>query len=166
MYRKFSDIPYTTLGEGGPSLDIYLPEVGEGPFPVVVYFHGGSYTKGDKSEEKRLAYALPMLKGGYAVAALNYSLAPKERFPKPIVEGKAAVRFLRAHASSSVFSLSASINRMVYLLFSNSINPHRLFSFLKTEVQFRPTSIPSRVCGLRFLRKSRAYCTSRICSWI
>ncbi len=99
MYRKFSDIPYTTLGGGGPALDIYLPEVGEGPFPLVVYFHGGSYTKGDKNEEKRLVYALPMLKGGYAVAALNYSLAPKERFPKPIVEGKAAVRFLRAHAA-------------------------------------------------------------------
>ncbi|MGI6150836.1 MAG: alpha/beta hydrolase fold domain-containing protein [Christensenellales bacterium] len=99
MYRKFCDIPYTTLGEDGPALDIYLPEVGEGPFPVVVYFHGGSYTKGDKSEEQRLAYALPMLKGGYAVAALNYSLAPKARFPRPIVEGKAAVRFLRAHAA-------------------------------------------------------------------
>ncbi len=103
MYRKFSNIPYTTLGEAGPALDIYLPEEGEGPFPVVVYFHGGSYTRGDKSEPERLAYALPMLKGGYAVASLNYSLAPATKFPSPVVEGKAAVRFLRAHAAT--FSL-------------------------------------------------------------
>jgi len=106
MYRKFSDIPYTALGAKGPALDIYLPEEGEGPFPVVVYFHGGSYTRGDKSEGKRLAYALPMLTGGYAIAALNYSLAPGANFPRPVVEGKAAVRFLRAHAAE--FSLDPS----------------------------------------------------------
>ncbi|MGI6192182.1 MAG: alpha/beta hydrolase fold domain-containing protein [Christensenellales bacterium] len=103
MYRKFCDIPYTALGESGPALDIYLPEVGEGPFPVVVYFHGGAFTRGDKGEEHRLAFALPMLKGGYAVATLNYSLAPQARFPRQVAEGKAAVRFLRAHAAE--FSL-------------------------------------------------------------
>lgn len=99
MYRKFCDIPYTILGEDGPALDIYLPEVGEGPFPVALFFHGGSFTKGDKGEEQCLAFALPMLKGGYAVASVNYTLAPKARFPRPIAEGKAAVRFLRAHAA-------------------------------------------------------------------
>jgi len=99
MNRKFCDIPYTTLGEDGPALDIYLPEEGEGPFPVAVFFHGGAFTGGDKAGGRCLAFALPMLKGGYAVASVNYSLAPQARFPRPIAEGKAAVRFLRAHAA-------------------------------------------------------------------
>ena len=31
-------------------LDIYLPEHGEGPFPVFLYVHGGAFAIGDKRD--------------------------------------------------------------------------------------------------------------------
>jgi len=94
--RKFLDIPYA---DRSPSqkLDIYLPDEGNGPFPVIVSIHGGAFLGCDKADMQ----VTPMLEGlkrGYAVVAVNYRLSWEAKFPALVHDGKAAVRWIRAHA--------------------------------------------------------------------
>lgn len=75
-------------------LDLYVPE-GAGPFPVVVWIHGGAWVAGDKNHPR----ALPLLVSqGFAVASINYRLAQHEPHPAQINDCKNAVRWLRKHA--------------------------------------------------------------------
>lgn len=76
-------------------MDIYFPASG-GPWPVVMYVHGGSWMRGDKSEA--LMFANGMTAQGYLVVSINYRLYPPHQFPAMIEDVKCAVRSLRAHA--------------------------------------------------------------------
>ncbi len=79
------------------SLDVYLPDEGDGPFPVILHLHGGGFASGDKRDIHLLAY-LDGLKRGYAVASINYRLSGEAIFPAGLQDIKAAIRWLRAHA--------------------------------------------------------------------
>lgn len=96
--NKHLDVAY-----GGPwetqKLDLYLPNDGEGPFPVILAIHGGGFMEGDKTGED----IEPMLEGvnrGYAVAAVNYRLSGEALFPAAISDVKAAVRYVKANAEA------------------------------------------------------------------
>ena len=94
--RKWLDLAY---GNESPSqkLDIYLPEQGDGPFPVIVALHGGAFAGGDKSEMQ----ITPMMSGlqqGYAVVPINYRLSGEAQFPSPVQDSKSAIRYLRMNA--------------------------------------------------------------------
>jgi acetyl esterase/lipase len=94
--RKFLDLAYAHLSPA-QKLDIYLPDEGEGPFPVILSIHGGGFMGGDKGDMP----IMPMLEGlkrGYAVVGVNYRLSGEARFPALVYDGKAAVRWIRAHA--------------------------------------------------------------------
>lgn len=94
--RKLLDIPYAHLSPA-QRLDIYLPDEGEGPFPVILSIHGGAFMMGDKADVQLLPF-LEGLKRGYAVVAVNYRLSWEARFPALIHDVKAAVRWIRANA--------------------------------------------------------------------
>jgi acetyl esterase/lipase len=83
-------------------LDFYYPTAesldSTDPFPVVLYVHGGGWSKGDKTD--LAAYREALNEKGIAVAAVNYSLAPASVFPTNIEDIKCAVRYLRANARS------------------------------------------------------------------
>ena len=64
--------------------------------PIVVLIHGGSWRSGDHSELPALNRYLAAR--GYAVAAIEYRLAPKHPFPAARDDVRAAVRFLIGHA--------------------------------------------------------------------
>jgi acetyl esterase/lipase len=94
--RRFLDIAYAHLSPA-QGLDIYLPDEGDGPFPVIVSIHGGAFMGCDKADLQ----VLPMLEGlerGYAVVAINYRLSGEARFPALVHDAKAAVRWIRASA--------------------------------------------------------------------
>ena len=63
--------------------------------PAIIYFPGGGFTSAehDKFIEMRMALA----EAGFVVAAAEYRTVP-DVFPAPVVDGKAAVRYLREHA--------------------------------------------------------------------
>ncbi len=86
-------------------MDIYLPNDGAGPFPVILFAHGGGYFAGDKGDYETYP-PLEGLKRGYAVCAINYTLSGEALFPRQIQEGKAALRFIRANAAR--YSLDTS----------------------------------------------------------
>ncbi|MFA6240233.1 MAG: alpha/beta hydrolase [Candidatus Hydrogenedentales bacterium] len=98
IQRKWIDIPYATVSPF-QKLDIYLPNEGSGPFPVIVSIHGGGFSFGDKFGGD-LRPALTGLARGYAVAAVNYRLSGEAPFPAQINDVKAAIRFLRANAAN------------------------------------------------------------------
>jgi acetyl esterase/lipase len=95
--RKWLNIPYTNL-PNSQLLDVYLPETGDGPFPVVIYIHGGGFVKGSKDDHKSATIALNGLDRGYAVVMMNYTLSLDASFPTQIHEVKAAIRWVKANA--------------------------------------------------------------------
>jgi acetyl esterase/lipase len=99
--RKYQDVPYAGLSRA-QKLDIYLPETGDGPFPVIVSIHGGAFMGCDKSDAQVMP-ALEGLKRNYAVVAVNYRLSWEAIFPALVQDAKAAVRWIRAHAGKYHF---------------------------------------------------------------
>lgn len=94
--RKFLDIPYAQESPN-QRLDIYLPEDGDGPFPTVIFVHGGAFILGDK-RDTQFYQAIDGIKRGYAVVSLEYRLAFEAKYPAAVFDVKAAVRYLRANA--------------------------------------------------------------------
>ena len=97
--RKWLDIPYASLSPS-QNLDIYLPDEGNGSFPVIIYLHGGAFSIGDKRD----IYVLNILKSiehGYALVRANYRLSGEATFPAGIQDAKAAIRWVRANSKKN-----------------------------------------------------------------
>jgi len=80
------------------TLDLYIPNAAAThPLPIAMFVHGGGMTSGDKAGiDPGLLNALAS--AGYAVASINYRLAPRFKFPAQIEDVKCAIRYLRANA--------------------------------------------------------------------
>lgn len=100
------DVTYGKAGDVELKLDIAVPE-GEGPFPAIVFIHGGGWYAGNRQAYK--AAISEAAKRGYVAATITYRLmkfdeAKKETttaepiFPAQIHDAKAAIRWLRANA--------------------------------------------------------------------
>src|SRR5579859_7453445 len=76
-------------------LDLHVPE-GTQACPVVVYAHGGGFVDGSR----RCGPWAFLLQAGYAVASVDYRLAAEAKFPFPIHDLAAAVRWVRANAQA------------------------------------------------------------------
>lgn len=95
--RKYLDLPYETVSPA-QRLDLYLPDEGDGPFPLVVHLHGGGFGMGDKRDDHMDTY-LQGLKHGYALASVEYRLSGEAIFPAAVLDCRAAFRWLRLHAA-------------------------------------------------------------------
>ncbi|MCX8031849.1 MAG: alpha/beta hydrolase [Thermoleophilia bacterium] len=94
--RKWLDIPYASQSPS-QALDIYLPDGGDGPFPVIFHIHGGAFAFGDKRDAAVEPF-LTALEQGYAVVSANYRLSGEAVFPAALKDLKTALRWLRARA--------------------------------------------------------------------
>jgi acetyl esterase/lipase len=94
--RKWIDIAYANQSQA-QKLDIYLPEEGDGPYPVILSIHGGAFKSGDKGDGQVNAM-LEGLKRGYAVVSVNYRLSGEAIWPAQIQDVKAAIRWIRANS--------------------------------------------------------------------
>lgn len=93
-YTSYPGITYSQPNGTALNLDLYVPD-GVGPFPVVVWIHGGSWMYGDRFNPP----ALPLTGRGYAVASIEYRLSTQAIFPAQVQDAKASIRWLRAHAN-------------------------------------------------------------------
>ena len=96
--RKFLDVAYASQSDK-QKLDIYLPDEGVGPFPVVIFVHGGAFWGGER-RDFQISYVIDGIRRGYAVVSLEHRLSNEAKFPLPLYDVKAAVRFLRANAAT------------------------------------------------------------------
>jgi acetyl esterase/lipase len=95
-----TDVVYGLADGQALKLDFAKPVLCRGQsVPLIVYIHGGGWRSGDKSGVFDLSVAKMGFELGFAVASINYRLAPKYHFPAPINDCKLAVRFLRANAA-------------------------------------------------------------------
>ena len=83
----------------GPAGDIpirtYTP-AGDGPFPVLVFLHGGGWTIGDLDTHDHPARTL-CAEAGVVVVSVDYRLAPEHPFPAALDDAWAAVRWVAEH---------------------------------------------------------------------
>lgn len=77
-------------------LDLYGGAIAGARRPLVVMIHGGSWSGGDRTQLPAIAQRLAH--DGYAVASIDYRLAPEHPFPAAYDDVRAAVDWMRAHA--------------------------------------------------------------------
>jgi acetyl esterase/lipase len=89
-------ITYARPGGQILKLDMARPEVGNGPYPVVVTLFGGGWISGSRTGMRgRIRY---IASHGYVAVAPSYRLAPQHPFPAAVADVRECVRWLRRHA--------------------------------------------------------------------
>lgn len=79
-------------------LDVYLPTTVPANGKVVVFFYGGSWRVGSKTDYRFVAQALTSR--GFIAVLPDYRLYPQVTFPAFVEDGAAAVRWTRDHIAS------------------------------------------------------------------
>lgn len=91
----------TDWGIEGPAgnlpIRVYRPE-GDGPFPVIVYFHGGGWVKGNLETHDGLCRHLTN-ETGTVVISVDYRKPPESPFPAALVDSYAVTEWVADHAS-------------------------------------------------------------------
>lgn len=95
--RVKTNIEYAQAGGESLKLDAFTPE-GKGPFPAVIFVHGGGWVGGDKMSGNDPLFA-PVAQRGIAWFTINYRLAPKHQYPAPVADIHTAIRWVKAHAA-------------------------------------------------------------------
>jgi acetyl esterase len=82
-------------GDGDLPARVYRPE-GDGPFPTVVFFHGGGWVIGDLETHDNMARHI--CRGSSAVVvSVDYRLAPEHPFPAAADDAVASARWIAAN---------------------------------------------------------------------
>lgn len=77
---------------------VYRPD-GTGPFPTVVYLHGGGWVIGNLDTHDNMCRAV--CKGSQAVVvSVDYRLAPEHRYPAAVDDAIAATQWVQTHAAT------------------------------------------------------------------
>jgi acetyl esterase/lipase len=92
--RVVKDVQYASVDQRALRLDLHLPS-GKTRAPLIVWIHGGAWRSGSKNDVP----VRKLVAEGYPIASVDYRLSTEARFPAQIHDIKAAIRFLRAHAS-------------------------------------------------------------------
>lgn len=96
--RKIGGITYAHTPERDLQLDVYLPaKLPPTPLPAIVFVHGGGWQAGLR--DNHAPQAIRMAAQGFAGVTISYRLTPVARYPAAVIDAKAAVRWVRAHAS-------------------------------------------------------------------
>ena len=94
--RSWTNVSYSTVSSTC-KLDVFLPSTGEGPFPVVIWIHGGAFKMGSKSNPQSLT---ALNTAGFAVVSIDYRLSTEAKWPAQLDDLKACVKFLKTNAAT------------------------------------------------------------------
>jgi acetyl esterase/lipase len=96
-------------------LDLYLPDTPRADGNAVIFFYGGSWDSGRKSDYLFVAQALTA--NGYTVIIPDYRLYPQVRFPAFVEDGAQAVRWASDRTGSGkLFVMGHSAGAHIALL--------------------------------------------------
>ncbi|NLN57940.1 MAG: alpha/beta hydrolase, partial [Gammaproteobacteria bacterium] len=76
-------------------LDVYRTTTSRPQRPLLVFVHGGAWSRGDKQDYRFVGEAFA--KEGFDVAIINYQLAPQHIFPTYIDDLTLALNYLTQH---------------------------------------------------------------------
>lgn len=91
------DIVYKKINGIILKLDISTPD-GEGPFPTVIYVHGGGLRSGSKAGAEKSSIGRALINAGYSVISVDYRLYPQAHFPDPVDDVVSSIRFIEKNA--------------------------------------------------------------------
>lgn len=95
-YHLVEGVPFLQIGTTAYLADFYVPE-GSGPFPAILFIHGGGWRAGDRKQLRR--QAIYMAQRGMVGMAIDYRLAPANPFPAALTDSQSGLAFLRSHAA-------------------------------------------------------------------
>lgn len=75
---------------------IYRPGAAPSPSPVVIYLHGGGFTKGDLESGDTIAWGIAE-RTGFVVVSVDYRRAPEHKFPAAPEDCYAVIVHLNQH---------------------------------------------------------------------
>ncbi|MGE0732247.1 MAG: alpha/beta hydrolase [Acidimicrobiia bacterium] len=87
----------TVAGPGGPiPIRVYHPQGVDGTVGALVYFHGGGWVIGDLDTTDAVCRNVTA-RSGCRVVSVDYRLAPEHRYPAPLEDCFAALRWVAEH---------------------------------------------------------------------
>ena len=92
--RWSRDVEFAERDSGPLLMDLAVPE-GPGPFPAILWLHGGGWFTGDRTLAPELGRFAAR---GFVMASAEYRLSGTAPFPAQWFDVRSAVRFLRRHA--------------------------------------------------------------------
>ncbi len=99
--HELHGVPY----RGGPdfdpgkhALDLYRPD-GPGPFPVLVFVHGGGWRVGDRSWGTYESTGRRFAARGFLTIVVSYRMAPEHRHPLLVQDVAASIAWALDHAA-------------------------------------------------------------------
>lgn len=78
-------------------LDVYVPKDGAGPWPVIVFVHGGSWQSGSKTPYAFVGRALAAQ--GFVAMVMNYRLHAKHKYPAFVEDTALALKWASENAA-------------------------------------------------------------------
>jgi acetyl esterase/lipase len=104
-YRLQADLSYGP--DASQAFDIYWPQTGAGPWPLLIFLHGGRWTHGSRKQYRFVGQAFA--RHGIAAAVCGYRTWPGVRFPGFVEDAATAIAALQQQAEQ----LGADPNRIV-----------------------------------------------------
>jgi len=77
-------------------LDVYVPQGLNGPAPVLLFFYGGAWSSGDRSQY--LAFGQSFASKGIVTVVADYRLYPQVKYPAFAQDAARALAWVHAHA--------------------------------------------------------------------
>ncbi|HRO45176.1 glycerophosphodiester phosphodiesterase family protein [Agriterribacter sp.] len=119
-YRELKNIKYGKAPGDENMFDAYFPKDMQPNARVIVYIHGGGWTRGDKDEFPGQLIEELVGKRGYLVVSMNYRLVKngQDRFPAQIEDVQKALEFISKNAGKYKY------NGNEYALMGGSAGAH------------------------------------------
>ena len=96
--ERIRSVAYADTGDPAHTLDVWRPKGGGDRLPVILYVHGGAFRSLSKNTHWLMGAAFA--RRGYLVFNVNYRLAPRHKFPTPLVDVCRAYEWVTDHAEA------------------------------------------------------------------
>lgn len=169
-YLEFRNLNYSSGNDPANLIDIFLPFQHSASTKMIVFVHGGFWSKGSKSQLPKVLIELLVGQKGYAMASFNYHLVKDDanKFPIQIEDMKKVFAFLSQKGDSLGYDgkhfalLGASAGAHLALLYAYGHDTRKQISTVMdlfgptdlTDSLVRQNNVVANVTINRFLGNS------------
>ncbi|WP_435355710.1 alpha/beta hydrolase fold domain-containing protein [Emticicia sp. SJ17W-69] len=126
LYDSYLNLSYGNASENANLLDIYLPKNHSSSTKLIIFIHGGFWSKGGKNQLPKPLINMLVTQKGYGMVSINYRLVKENdnRFPAQIEDVSKAIEFLSKKGDSLAYNqnefalLGASAGAHLALLYA------------------------------------------------
>lgn len=93
---RIHDVEYRRTPQESWLARVYEPK-GDGPFPALLYVHGGAWSGGDRMADAPRLQVLA--ETGLVIVAIDFRVAPQHPYPAQVADVNYATRWLKGHAA-------------------------------------------------------------------